>query len=133
MKLIDMLKRIYRSRLGIAQDSHVPPGAHATFNLVYDGVPVGVLSVDGGQWVFRYTDEFKHNSRLRPIVEFPDTSKVYQTQELWPFFGTRIPSLKQAAVQEIVKNEQIDAKDQLQLLRRFGKRTITSPFVLVEA
>jgi hypothetical protein len=50
-----------------------------------------------------------------------------------PFFATRIPSLKRAEVKEVIADESIDERDQIQLLRRFGKRTIANPFVLVEA
>ena len=133
MKLGELFKRVYRSRLGMSQQAQTPAGSRANFVLLYGGLKVGNLSVDRGHWRFEYTDEFRRHPKLRPLTEFPDTGKEYKSDELWPFFATRIPSLKRAEVKEVIDEESIDAMDQLQLLRRFGKRTIANPFVLVEA
>jgi HipA-like protein len=80
-------------------------------------------------WQFEYSDEFKR-SDLRPIVEFSDVEKVYQSKELWQFFAMRIPSPEQPEVEEILRREQIEEHDAVKLLKRFGGRTIANPFEL---
>jgi len=64
---------------------------------------------------------------------FPDVHKTYETSELWPFFKMRVPSLKQPSIRAIVGRERIDEHNQVELLRRFGRRTITNPFELISA
>jgi HipA-like protein len=113
-------------------DVRTPEGAEAEFLLVYEGLPVGVLSVANGLWTFRYTDEFRKQKKVQPLVEFQDSSTTYKSRELWPFFAMRIPSLKRESVHEIVEKEAIDEKNEVELLRRFGKRTSANPFELVE-
>ena len=44
----------------------------------------------------------------------------------------RVPSLKQPLIREIVRVEGLDSRDEVQLLRRFGRKTISNPFELVE-
>jgi HipA-like protein len=113
-------------------DLRTPEGAQATFRLVFNGLTIGVLTVRNGRWTFQYSDEFRQRRNLRPITEFPDVSRIYESQDLWPFFGMRIPSLNQASVRQIIRKEQLDETDEVQLLRRFGKRTISNPFELIE-
>ena len=110
-----------------------PQHSFAQFQLRYGSLPVGVLSNDAGHWTFRYTAEFQRRQDLRPLVQFPDTSKTYESEELWPFFGMRIPSLKQPFVKKVVKGEKINARDKVELLRRFGRRTIANPYELIES
>lgn len=88
------------------------------------------MSVEAGKWKFEYSDEFKQNDSMRPIVGFPDIDKIYQSDELWQFFASRIPSPEQAEVEEILKRENIEEDDAVSLLKRFGRKTITNPFEL---
>ncbi len=119
--------------LGFARSVKAPPEAHATFLLTYDELLIGTLSVDGGVWRFEYSDEFRRSPEFRPIVEFPDVHRIYENEELWQFFASRIPSTEQAEVEEILKREHIEEDDAVGLLRRFGKRTVASPFELTLA
>ena len=127
-----LFERALRFWMGKAEHSPELAASHAQFHLIYQGLLVGVLTVSNGHWTFHYSNEFRQQHRLRPIVEFPDVGKTYTSDELWPFFGMRIPSLKQTSIREIVDEENIDEADEAQLLRRFGKRTIANPFELVE-
>lgn len=127
-----LLERALRYWMGKPESSPELVASHAQFHLIYQGLLVGVLSVSDGHWTFCYSDEFRRQQKLRPIVEFPDLNKTYTSDELWPFFGMRIPSLKQTSIHDIVVEEKIDEADEAQLLRRFGKRTIANPFELVE-
>ena len=129
-----MLRTIWQKWFhGDEHSLHTPKDVSAHFVLRYHELPIGFLSLDSGKWQFRYSDEFRKRELLRPIVEFPDTGRIYESDELWPFFSMRIPSLKQFSIEEIVKKESIDSNDELQLLRRFGRKTVSNPFELVEA
>jgi HipA-like protein len=118
--------------LKISKNVQAPPGVRATFQLKYDDLLVGTLSVQDGIWRFEYSDAFR-TSDLRPIVEFPDVDKVYEREDLWQFFAVRIPSSEQPEVEEIIRQEHIDEDDAVSLLKRFGKRTIANPFHLEAA
>lgn len=110
---------------------HLPENEQATFELKIDNITVGRLHCEHGVWEFKYTDEFKqHATEYNRIVGFSDLDKVYQNETLWPFFQTRIPGLKQPAVQEILQKEKIDQANEVELLKRFGEKTISNPYRL---
>lgn len=110
-----------------------PKDRDALFELRYDELPVGKLELHNGKWVFTYAPEFKGQSRVSPLIDFPQLDKIYSAESLWPFFMARIPSLTQAHVREAVEKEGLDEHSDVDLLRRFGQRTISNPFVLQDA
>lgn len=110
-----------------------PQEESVQFLLTYNDLLVGILTAEKGTWKFAYSDEFKKNQELRPIVEFADVNKVYESQELWQFFLSRIPSFEQSEIEAIIKRENIDDSDAVTLLKRFGQRTINNPFELKTA
>lgn len=118
-----------RRRAGIGE-TKAP--AKAAFKLCYNGMPVGYLACAEGKWTFWYSDEFRQRADVRALVQFTDVNRVYKSDQLWPFFLLRIPSLGQSEVQAALMREGIDAGDEVALLRRFGRRTITNPFELIE-
>ncbi|HEX7378656.1 MAG TPA: HipA N-terminal domain-containing protein [Pirellulales bacterium] len=122
--------KLLRFWMGKGEKLRAPPDARADFLLRFKGVTIGMLSAADGEWTFRYTDGFRKLGELRPIVEFPDIGKTYKSEELWPFFVMRLPSLRQPSVRDILESEAIDDTDEVALLRRFGKRAISSPFEL---
>jgi HipA-like protein len=101
------------------------------FSVVLDSLEVGRLRLDGEEWVFAYTDDFRRQENIKPIVDFPNTDREYRSPDLWPFFQLRIPSLKQPVVQEFLREEKVDIPSAAILLRRFGKRSAANPFELV--
>ena len=111
---------------------HLPKEENATFVLMIDDIKVGTLHCEQGIWEFKYTEEFKKRAAEYNLVKgFPDLEKVYKNETLWPFFRIRIPGLKQPAIQEIIKKENIDQENEVALLKRFGKKTISNPFLLL--
>lgn len=110
-----------------------PTNVHAEFILKYEDIIVGYLVLDNGIWKFSYSDEFKGQNKLRPIVQFPDENKVYKNEDLWPFFTIRIPGLNQPTIQTILESENIDRSNEVELLKRFGKNTISNPYKLIGA
>jgi len=110
-------------------DLKVKESKEATFQLNLDEMVVGILSFKDGNWMFKYSDEYKENS-LSPISGFPAIDKIYRSEDLWPFFSSRIPSLARQNIQDKIKKKGINENDYLALLSFFGKRTITNPFEL---
>jgi HipA-like protein len=89
------------------------------------------LYCEKGEWYYKYADDFKsHSEEYNRIVGFPDLDKTYKSDSLWPFFQIRIPGLKQPAIQEILEKEKIDQANEVALLKRFGKKTISNPYEL---
>ncbi|HLR33520.1 MAG TPA: HipA N-terminal domain-containing protein [Fodinibius sp.] len=115
------------------EDLRTPSSIKAEFELKYKSLTVGYLELNGGVWTFSYADEFKEQDTLRPIVQFPDTHKVYKNEELWPFFTIRIPGLNQPEIAQIIEAEDIDRTNEVELLKRFGEKTISNPYDLVSA
>ena len=110
-----------------------PVLSHDRFVLSYEGLVIGTLSVQDGLWRFQYSDQFKQTPGLRPLVEFPEVDQIYESKDLWQFFVSRIPSAEQPEVEQILKREKIREDDAVSLLKRFGTRTISSPFQLESA
>jgi len=101
-----------------------------TFGLLYRSLPVGILTYHEGIWNFRYTEIFKHQDAINPIVGFADKSKVYNSNELWPFFASRIPGVNQPMVKKLVDKLGEKVLTEVELLKHFGKHTIANPFTL---
>ena len=110
-----------------------PKNVHAEFKLKYKSLTIGFLELDDGVWKFSYSEAFKNQDDLRPLVQFPNKDKTYKSEELWPFFTTRIPGLKQPKIQQIIELEDIDRSNEVELLKRFGKETISNPYKLIGA
>src|SRR5471030_1483442 len=127
--MLNLIKRWFNKN-GEDVNFHVPKNENATFLLKVDNIDVGTLHCENGEWEFKYTEEFKKHPEYNQITEFSDLNKVYRNDTLWPFFQTRIPGLKQPAVIEILKDENIDIENEFQLLKRFGKKTISNPYKL---
>jgi HipA-like protein len=101
-----------------------------TFTLQYDNLAVGELNFDGTTWNFHYTKMFQNQTKIEPIPSFPIKNKAYKSSELWPFFQSRIPSLKQPKIKAIINSNGIQENDIISLLRLFGGKSINNPFVL---
>ena len=127
---ISALKRIL-SRQDGREQLMTPEQETAYFRLRYRDLEVGRLSLQLGKWHFEYTDDFRGQTDVLPLTDFPDLDKHYESEALWPFFAVRIPGLGQPAVQRVVNKEDLDQRNEAQLLKRFGKTTIANPFVLV--
>ncbi len=121
---------VFREWLGMRKPMIAPLDKKVRFFLKYGDLLVGTLSVEDGVWKFEYSDQFKQSKFFRPIVEFPDVDKIYESKALWQFFASRIPSPEQPEVEEILRREHISEDDSVSLLKRFGTRTISNPFQL---
>jgi HipA-like protein len=113
--------------------SDTPTNSKGIFNLYFGDQLIGILTYDNSIWTFRYSDEYIANQNLKPIIDFPDPEKTYHSEQLWPFFATRIPTLNQPFQLKKVRKAKIKANDSVGLLRLFGNETITNPFKLYPA
>lgn len=104
---------------------------HVSFILSYENLEIGHLTSSNGKWKFEYTHSFKEQNLLAPLVNFPNKDKVYEQETLWPFFASRIPGIAQPRVQQLLKERNIDEKNTVDLLKLFGKNTISNPFQLI--
>ncbi|MEO0058552.1 MAG: hypothetical protein RLZZ312_199 [Bacteroidota bacterium] len=102
---------------------------NSVFVLKYQNDEIGLLTFDGVYWHFNYSDWFKNQSELRPLLSFPNVEKNYQSAELWTFFASRVPSLKQPQVKEFIAERSYKV-DFTELLSKFGKTTINNPYNL---
>jgi len=114
------------------EDLVTPKDEKIVFHLNYKNLLVGMLKLDDGIWGFQYSDDFKNQDRIKPLPDFPNLDKVYKSPELYPFFLHRIPSTKQPKVQKEIQEHDIDPKNEVDLLRFFGLRSISNPFLLTD-
>lgn len=128
-----MIKTLWKRLFSNEDQEEIVTDPHKEylFSLRLKKLEIGVLTLEKGIWTFRYTDEFRQQSQIRPLINFPNLDKVYQSDTLWPFFLHRIPGQGQPRVQEIIKKENLDPKDAGLLLQRFGEYSIANPFRLV--
>ena len=100
------------------------------FVLTYNMLPVGILTFYEEVWKFEYTNQFKIKKSINTLTEFPDIDTIYKSKVLFPFFMHRIPSPSQPKIKEIIEKEKINEHNITEMLKRFGRLTITSPFEL---
>lgn len=92
---------------------------------------IGTLSEEDGEYVFRYSNEFKEQQEVPPISAFPDVGHVYRSTDLWPFFRVRVPSLERQDVREVMQQHGINEADVFELLGVLGRRSISTPYEFV--
>jgi HipA-like protein len=128
--MIEKLKKILWKVDGMEFTDN-PAGSKGAFQLIYGKQLIGMLSYENNQWTFKYSDEFRSNQVINPIIDFPDPERIYTNEQLWPFFASRIPSLNQSFQFKKIDKAKIKQDDSVGLLRLFGNETITNPFRLL--
>lgn len=99
-----------------------------SFVLTYKNDPIGYLEYEKRQWTFEYSDWFKFQDTIVPLLPFPDKNKKYKSKSLWSFFSSRIPSEVNRNPEKLKKYPPVQSK--ADLLEIFGRKTITNPFIL---
>jgi hypothetical protein len=104
---------------------------------MYKKDEIGTLEFSNKSWTFIYSDWFKNQSGIQPFANFPDVNREYVSEELPPFFESRLPGITQPQVEAFLrnqKNEQInEVETKVALLKKFGRLSITNPFELQPA
>ncbi len=127
-KALKHLMGLLRSKA--TETMQTPTNQNMVFHLTLKSLEIGRLCLHDGTWTYAYSDEFKQQSRIKPLVDFPTSEKIYEADELWPFFESRIPSLNQPYVRDVIARKKIDASNTAAMLTEFGHRTIANPFAL---
>lgn len=127
--MIKMLNKLF-SKSEEELDLVLPVKADGQMVLKLENLVIGYLSCKNGEWTFKYSEEFKNQNDYHKIIGFPELDEEYKSNDLWPFFRIRIPGLKQPAIREIIEIENIQTNE-YELLKRFGKKTISNPYELV--
>lgn len=125
----EFLKKLF-SKSGEEEFMTFEFSGNISFTLKIDEMLVGSLELKDKLWIFKYSDEFKTQEEYRRLAGFSDLNKVYKSEVLWPFFKIRIPGLKQPMVKEILEKENLNSNDEASLLKRFGKISMSNPYIL---
>ena len=104
-----------------------PKKGKVSFALTNKTEKIGVLSFDNGKWIFKYDKDSKDT-----IIDFPNKDRIYESEDLWPFFNIRIPTINQPYQKKKIAKLNIQEDDSLALLKLFGKKTIANPYQLME-
>jgi hypothetical protein len=120
--MIKNILKLFKSEEG-QEDFYTPTDVEVVFSLTYRALEIGTLSLNEGQWTFQYSESFKKQDKIKPLLDFPNVNRKYTSEELYPFFIQRIPGVGQ----NVRKFENLSEVD---LLKKFGKQTISNPFVL---
>ena len=116
--------------LHVLNKIRTPDNISVEFNLMLNNLHIGVLKLQNGKWYFKYADEFIAQTDIKPQVNFPNKEKEYISSKLWPFFASRIPGIGQPEVKDFLHKAGLSYANDVDLLKEFGKRTITNQYVL---
>lgn len=97
--------------------------------LKYKDQPIGTLWFQKGAYYFKYDSSFEA-SGLRPIIDFPEVSVIYESKILFPFFDIRIPSRKRTEIEKIISKMEEKNPTRLELLLELGKKSINDPYTI---
>lgn len=100
------------------------------FSLKYQNTVIGSLAFENEEWSFEYSEWFKNQNELQPLLEFPIVENKYKTKELWPFFSNRIPSFKQPKIKNYIEKHPSERTNTVKLLELFGEYSVNNPFKL---
>ncbi len=100
------------------------------FSLKYQENIIGDLKFENNEWLFVYSNWFKNQNVLQPLLEFPLIDHQYKTKELWPFFLNRIPSFKQPKIKNFIEKHPSERTNTVKLLEMFGEYSVNNPFKL---
>jgi len=101
-----MLKRLQKELYGsLSGIETLAADEKCSFKLLLKSLEIGTLRAENGEWVFEYSNEFRQQKEIKPIVNFPVLDRKYRSRVLWPFFALRIPSPEQGAVREFIHSQ----------------------------
>ena len=135
---IDVLRQgLLHSFIGNIRDTETPVQAtpQLVFRLNYKNDEIGTLEFSETKWRFTYSNWFKNQSVIKPFANFPDVNREYISDDLPPFFESRLPGISQPQVEAFLKDtsQVSEGETKAALLKQFGRRTITNPFELAPA
>jgi len=130
----EKIKNIFKKLTPWSIDNEFIPIGENTkngkFELLFENKVIGTLEYKNNKWIFKYSDEYKKENFMLPLLNFPDVNKIYEFEDLVPFFATRIPNLNQPFHQKKIDKYNGDKNNLVSLLKIFGKKSINNPFEL---
>ncbi len=130
----EKIKNIFKKLTPWSIDNEFVPIGENTengkFELLFENKVIGTLEYKNNKWIFKYSNEYKKEKFMLPLLNFPDVNKVYEFEELVPFFATRIPKLNQPYHQKKINKYNGDKNNLVSLLKIFGEKSINNPFEL---
>lgn len=125
------MMKLLKKRVKSLQDIEPEGSEPISFMLTLGQLEVGRLEIVNDKWRFTYSETFQKQQEFSAITDFPDKNRDYTSEDLWPFFALRIPSLAQPRVKAWAKAQRSEeAVTEAALLKRFGRETAANPFVL---
>ena len=103
---------------------------NAEFELKFENSIIGFLKYNDPKWTFEYSEEFKSEKPLLPLIDFPNVYKVYEFEQLMPFFAARIPNMNQPYHERKIKKHNGNKASEVSMLKIFGRKSINNPFEL---
>lgn len=100
------------------------------FQLLFEDKLIGTLDFEKDKWTFKYSEEYKKELFILPMIDFPDVNKVYEFDTLMPFFAARIPNLNQPYHEHKLEKLEGDKTSLVSLLKIFGEKSINNPYEL---
>jgi hypothetical protein len=128
--VIALFRKILNKGTETEDVSAVKADGDNRFVLKIKDLVIGHLWTEDGQWVYEYSEDFRNQDYYARLTGFCKLDKTYCFKYLWPFFQIRIPGLKQPMIKEIIRDENLDASNEAVLLRRFGRLSMSNPYVL---
>ena len=125
-----LLKKYFNSKTIRLNDVKNTPNTNYKFILKYQNKQIGNLEYLDHKWLFSYTEWFKKQNEIEPLLEFPKKKEQYTSNKLWHFFANRIPSLKQPSMKKFIEKNPTYKENSAELLGKFGKYSVNNPFVL---
>jgi len=106
------------------------------FHVFHSSIPIGRLDYNGDLgdlYTFRYCCGFNHINNLGgidEILEFPDRTRKYQSEQLFEFFKNRIMSSDRPEINDHIRRLGLDPESTspLSILSRNGGRRATDRF-----
>lgn len=128
--MIAKIKNLFQSKAKAPISLEHKETSHL-FVLKYHQLEMGNLKYLNSQWIYEYSELFKAQQEITPLIDFPDLNKTYKSEILWPFFLNRIPSPKQPKIQEYISKHPLESKNTAKLLAVFGEYSVNNPFRLL--
>lgn len=95
---------------------------------------VGELSRNG-KYEFKYRDEDINKAiekGFEPLIAFPNINEVYENQDIFPAFSSRLPDKRRRDVKEILAKYKLLKYDAFELLKKSGGKLPTDSLEFID-
>ncbi len=100
-----------------------------TLIVFYQNRPVAELKKEKSVFYFRYLDDF-FTQGLSPLPGLEASREYVRFSSLPAFFRERLPDTRRPEIRQAIMRHRIDENDDLQMLAKLGKHSVTDSFEL---